>query len=242
MLTSYHNDCFEILPTIKDSSIDLILTDPPYEISKDSGFSSGKCKKFSNGAYKTDFGKWDHENIDIDRLLKEFYRILKPMGYCIIFYDIWKIGLLKDIAEINKFVQPRIIQFQKTNPVPVNSKLNYLTNGIEYAITLTKKCTPTFNTKFHNGVYKYPICHGKERTEHPTQKPLALMKELIRNHSNEDDIILDCFMGSGTTGEACIDMNRSFIGIELDDVFFEIANKRLNDSLSRKRSSLSNFL
>ena len=91
-----------------------------------------------------------------------------------------------------------------------------------------KKSKPTFNSQYDIGVYNYPICSGNERTEHPTQKPLKLMCDLIKIHSNESDLILDPFMGSGTTGVACRNLNRNFIGIELDEKYFTIASERIN--------------
>lgn len=225
----YNNNCFDIFDQIQDNIIDLILTDPPYIISKKSGFHAGTNSKYSNGAYKTEFGNWDKESVDLEELCKNLYRVLKPKGYCIIFFDVWKLGELKEAAKKMGFVQPRVIQYQKTNPVPVNSKINYLTNGIEYALTFTKKGTPNFNTKYHNGVFRYPICHGKERTKHPTQKPLKLISELINIHSKENDLVFDPFMGSGTTGEAAIRAKRNFIGIEKEKEYFDISMNRLSN-------------
>lgn len=228
-----NRDIFSFMNDIQDGSIDLICTDPPYIISKTSGFASGRNKKFSGGAYKTDFGEWDKQELDLDSLLKEFYRILKPSGYCIIFFDVWKLGELKNIALDNKFVQPRVIQFQKTNPVPINSKINYLTNGIEYALTLTKGGMPTFNSSYNNGVFRYSICHGQERTSHPTQKPLDLIEKLISIHSNEGDVVFDGFAGSGTTGVACVHLNRKFLGCEISEEYFKIANQRMTDTQAK---------
>lgn len=141
---------------------------------------------------------------------------------------------LKQIAEENKFKQLRLIRWDKTNPVPVNSKLNYLSNATEYALTCVKGGKPTFHSEYNPGVFKYPICSGKERTSHPTQKPLNFMQELLKIHTNEGDMVLDPFMGSGTTGAACVNMNRDFIGIELDEQYYQIAEQRIMSHIEKR--------
>lgn len=228
-------DCLELMKYIPNGSIDLVLTDPPYLISKKSGFNSGgswnnaEDKRLQKTPPKTDFGEWDKKEIDFFTVFKEFYRVLRPGGTIICFFDIWKMQYLKQMAEENKFKQFRLIHWYKTNPVPVNSKLNYLSNASEYALTCVKGGKPTFHSEYNPGVFKYPICSGKERTEHPTQKPVSLMRDLLDIHTNESDIVLDAFMGSGSTGIACIKARRNFIGIELDKHYFSIAVNRLTE-------------
>ena len=218
------DDCFNYLTKIEDNSIDLILTDPPYDISKKSGFSSGKLSKFNQ--ISIDFGYWDTE-IDLDTLFKEYYRVLRKGGTLVLFYDIWKSSIIKEFAAKNKFKQPRIGQWLKNNPVPVNSKINYLSNCSEYFFTFIKDKNPTFNSEYDNAIYNYPLCHGKERLEHPTQKPLGLIKDLILKHSNKGDIVLDTFAGTSTTGIACIETERRFICVERDEKYYEISKQRI---------------
>jgi DNA modification methylase len=218
------DDCFNYLSKIEDNSIDLILTDPPYDISKKSGFSSGKLSKFTQ--ISIDFGYWDTE-IDLDKLFKEYYRVLRKGGTLIIFYDIWKSNMIKDFANKYKFKQPRVGQWLKNNPVPVNSKINYLSNCSEYFFTFVKDKNATFNSEYDNGIYNFPLCHGKERLEHPTQKPLGLIKSLILKHSKEGDLVLDTFSGTGTTAVACIETNRKFICVERDEKYYQLSKSRL---------------
>lgn len=218
------DDCFNYLSKIEDNSIDLILTDPPYDISKKSGFSSGKLSKFTQ--ISIDFGYWDTE-IDLDKLFKEYYRVLRKGGTLIIFYDIWKSNMIKDFANKYKFKQPRVGQWLKNNPVPVNSKINYLSNCSEYFFTFVKDKNATFNSEYDNGIYNFPLCHGKERLEHPTQKPLGLIKSLILKHSKEGDLVLDTFSGTGTTAVACIETDRKFICVERDDKYYQLSKSRL---------------
>lgn len=229
-----NGDCLEHLTKIDSNSVDLILIDPPYLISKSSGFSnysdniSDDLKK-KYGNLSIDFGDWDKVELNWDFLFSEYKRILKKGGTLIIFYDIWKSTELKEFAQKYKFNQPRVGAWVKTNPVPVNSKLNYLSNASEYFFTFVKGSKPTFNSKYDNAFYSYPICHGKERYNHPTQKPLSLIKELIEKHSNPGDLVLDTFAGTGTTGHASILLERNFILIEKDKDYFEIIKERLKN-------------
>ena len=116
--------------------------------------------------------------------------------------------------------------YSKTNPVPVNSKVNYLTNCREIALVGVKGSKPVFNSEYDNGVYEYPICADKGRF-HPTQKPLELFKELVRKHSVKGSLVLDCFSGSGTTAVACKILERDFIGCEISPEFYEKSLERL---------------
>ena len=227
-------DCFDLIKDIDSKSVDLILVDPPYFISRNSNFknySDDTSKELITkyGSMSIDFGEWDKGELDWDLLFKEYYRILKDSGTLIIFYDIWKSNDIKSMADKYKFKQPRVGQWQKTNPVPVNSKLNYLSNAIEYFFTFVKSGKPTFNSEYDNGVYRYPICHGKERLEHPTQKPLSLISDLIKKHSNPGDMVLDTFAGSGTTGHASILTDRKYILVEKEEKYFEIIKNRLKN-------------
>jgi len=225
-------DFIEMMKDIPDASIDAIIIDPPYVISKKSGYVNNSPDKIDYikkyGKHNIDFGEWDNKEVNLPLMFERFYKILKNGGSLLIFYDVWKMYRIKELAELNNFKQPRLCQWTKSNPVPINSKLNYLSNSKEYFATFVKKSNPTFNSEYDFGMYKYPICGGKERTSHPTQKPLKLMEDLVLKHSNENDTILDCFMGSGTTGVACVKLNRNFIGIELDKKYFEIAKNRVN--------------
>lgn len=254
----------EYLKTIADSSIDLILTDPPYIISKESGmnkhyknvklneenditqvktedeweeyklqnnilddlnkenyikYGSVYGKKY---CVQTDYGNWDSNfTIDIlEKIICEYYKKLKKGGTLIMFFDLWKITDLKNILEKYKFKQIRFIEWIKTNPQPRNSKVNYLTNCREIALIGVKDGNPTFNSSYDNGIYMYPLQGGKNRF-HPTQKSLKLFEELIKKHSNENDTILDTFLGSGTTAIACKNTKRNFKGCEILKEYYD---------------------
>lgn len=265
-------DGFTLLDKIENKSVNLILTDPPYIVSRDSGmdkhynqvkeneeknikyikseeewatFKSEKGitddankdnymrygsiygKKY---AVKTQFGEWDNDfTIEtLDNFIKEYYKKLKQGGTLIMFFDIWKITTLKDLFEKHKFKQLRFIEWIKTNPQPRNSKVNYLTNCREIALVGVKGGKPTFNSEYDNGIYKYPLQGGKNRF-HPTQKSLGLFEDLIKKHSNEGDMIMDTFLGSGTTAIACKNTNRKFVGCEVLQEYCEKIMTLLED-------------
>lgn len=274
------------LKTIKNNSVNLILTDPPYIISHKTGMDehskvvknadntdiytktesewqkyktdsewkewfkdknitdkkkqAEKLKKYKKNYIKygslygkkyavtTDYGNWDTEfTMEIlEKFISEYYRVLKDGGTLILFFDLWKITQLKDLFEKYKFKQFRFIEWIKTNPQPLNSSINYLTNCREIALVGIKKSKPTFNTKYHNGIYNYPLQGGKDRF-HPTQKNLKLFEELIKNHSNENDIVLDTFQGSGTTSLAAKNTNRIYKGCEISKEYYDKILNRL---------------
>ena len=181
-------------------------------------------------AVRTNYGKWDSEFTmeDLQLFINHFYRVLKPGGTCIVFFDLWKITPLKDQLESAKFKQIRFIEWLKTNPQPINSKVNYLTNCREIALLGIKKSKPTFNSSYDKAVYEYPIQGGKDRF-HPTQKNTKMFEELIEKHSNEGDVVLDPFLGSGTTAVAASVTGRKFIGCELEEEYFKKAVERIKN-------------
>ena len=230
MIEVSNKSCFDLLPGIRDNFVDLVLIDPPYEVSRDTNFQSGEETGRDTDRFRVsmDFGEWDNGFTGLDKVIEECYRILRPGGTIICFYDLWKITTLKEYYEKAGFKQIRFIEWIKTNPVPINSKVNYLTNAREIAVVGVKGGKPTFHSEYDKGIYEFPICHDKGRF-HPTQKPLALIEALVEKHSNEGDLVLDCFFGSATTAVACKNLNRSFIGCELNEEYYKKALDRIKD-------------
>ena len=229
-ITLTNQSCFDFLKTTPDKSVDLVLIDPPYEVSRDTNFQSGEPKGDNTDRFRVsmDFGEWDNNFTGLDLVIKECYRILKDGGTLICFYDLWKLTALKDYFELANFKQLRFIEWVKTNPVPLNSKTNYLTNSREIAVVGVKKGKPTFNSEYDNGIYNYPICHDKGRF-HPTQKPVALLEDLILKHSHKNDTVLDCFAGSGSTAVVAHNTGRNFIGCEVSKEYFDKTLERFRN-------------
>lgn len=220
---------------IASGTVDLILTDPPYEVSRETNFRNGERKGTDADRFRVsmDFGEWDAGFSKLGETIGEAYRVLRKGGTLICFYDVWKLTTLRKYAEDAGFRQIRLVEWIKTNPVPLNSKTNYLTNAREVAVLGVKGGKPTFNSEYDDGIYRFPICRDAGRF-HPTQKPLALFEALIRKHSNEGDLVLDCFAGSGTTAVAAGSLDRRFVGCELSEEYWEKAVERLMEAERRK--------
>lgn len=228
-ITFENEDCFSFLSKIPDCSIDLVLIDPPYCISRQTKFHQGS-KPDDDLFYRQsmDFGKWDYNFNGMTDVVRESHRIFREGGTFISFYDLWKITHLRGMLETARFKTIRFMEWVKSNPVPINSRINYLTNAREIAVLGVKSGgKATFNSKFDNGIYNCGVCHDVGRF-HPTQKPLALIEEIILKHSNEGDVVLDCFAGSGTTAVACHNENRRFVGCEISTEYYEKSLERLN--------------
>jgi len=225
-------DCISFLQKIQSNSIGLIFTDPPYIISKKTGFKSLGKKSVERFAISMDFGEWDNVSLEdhvslMRSTISEYYRVCRNGGTCIIWYDVWKIESLKRWLEEVGFKQIRLIEWVKTNPVPINSSSNYLTNSREVAVLGVKDGKPTFHSKYDNGIYYSPIHRDGGKRLHPCQKPLSVTVEIIKKHSNEGDIVLDTFAGSGTTFVSAKKLNRVFFGCEIDTAYFEKCKLRL---------------
>ena len=223
-----NKSCFDFLREVDSNSVSLVLIDPPYEISRSTNFASCEAKGSDTDRFRIsmDFGSWDVRFDGLSDVIKECFRVLKENGTMICFYDIWKISILRKYFDDAGFKQIRFIEWVKTNPVPLNSKVNYLTNAREIALVGVKTGKPTFNSEYDNGIYRYPICHERGRF-HPTQKPVELIEALIKKHSNKGDIVLDCFSGSASTAVAAHNQGRDFIGCELSDEYYHKSIERL---------------
>ena len=139
-------------------------------------------------------------------------------------FDIWKIETLTKL--LSKFSKHRFIEWVKTNPVPINQYATYLSNAREIAISCVKGGKATFNSKYDKGIYEYPIYHGSDRF-HPTQKSLPLFEELIKKHTNEGDLVVDPYVGSGTTALAAKNTNRLYLCGEPSDEYFQKGYNRV---------------
>ena len=218
----YKGDCLEVMKSIPDKSIDLVIIDPPYEIkTMKGGWTIGKRK------YE------DEVSVMIDGFSEEILNLLcTKMKKINIYIYCSKLQLPKLLNYfINKKCNYEILTYHKTNPTPLCGN-TYLpdTEYVVFAREKGVKIYGEYKTKFKYYTDKVNK-KDKKLYKHPTCKPIPFLQNHIINSSNEDDIILDCFMGSGITGVAALNTNRKFIGIELDENYFEIAKERIEESL-----------
>ena len=219
MIDLHLGDCLEVMKQIPDKSVDLVLTDPPYNIARENNFST-------MGRAGIDFGEWD-KGFDLFSYIDQVSRTLKKDGSFVVFNAWRNLGAIADYAEKQGFETKDMIRLEKSNPMPRNRDRRYITD-YECAIWFVKKGAKwTFNRQ--DSKYQRPkFVASIESGLHPTQKNLSLMENLVKIHSNENNVVLDPFMGSGTTGLACKNLNRHFIGIEQNANYFEIAKGRIN--------------
>ena len=225
------DDCFSALKKIPDHSIDLILTDPPYNIAQ---YSTGNLKFDWRSDINNDLAEWDLKELKPIDLLNEFKRILSPKGNIFIFCSYNLLGEYHKVFD-SEFDTFQFFVWHKTNPVPNFRKSSFL-NSCELIVSCWNKGHTwnfTKQSEMHN-FFESGICMGKERIKdsngknlHPTQKPVSILKKLIGIASNENDIVLDCFQGVGSTGEAALSLNRRYIGIELEKEYIEVSKRRL---------------
>lgn len=224
-----HGDCMELLREIPDHSIGLILCDPPYNLSK---YSTGNIRFGWRGDINNDVAKWDLKELEPSDFISEFKRILSPTGNIFIFTSYNSIGKWHAVFD-REFDTFQFMVWHKINPVPNIRRTSFL-NSCELIVCMWNQ-GHTWNFTKQNEMHNFiecPKCSGSERLKnpkHPTQKPLAVLKKIIKAASNENDLVLDMFMGVASTGVAARELNRRFIGIEIDDIYFAACEKRMRE-------------
>ena len=214
-------DCLKLMGGLAEGSVDLVLTDPPYNISRANGFAS-------MGRAGIDFGAWD-VGADLFSYLEGCFRLLGADGSLVVFNDWRNLGAIAEHAEALGFVTKDMIRLEKRNPMPRNRDRRYVTD-FEVALWFTMpKAKWTFNRQ-DEGYQRPKFVKSIDKGLHPTQKSLGLMEDLLRIHSNAGDVVFDPFMGSGTTGVACVNLGRDFVGVELDEGYFAVAYNRINSA------------
>lgn len=210
MINLMHGDCLELMKSIPDGSVDMVLTDIPY----------GEVDQKSSGLRKLDRGNADTCNFNLDVMVDGLVRVSSGSFY--VFCGTEQISSIVSAFKRHRLTT-RVCAWEKSNPSPMNGTRLWV-SGMEFCI-FARKPRATFNEHCKKALWKFPVGRSKI---HPTEKPVALMSRLITASSNEGDTILDPFMGSGTTGVAAKNLGRSFIGIELDETYFNIAKDRID--------------
>lgn len=214
----YQGDCITKLTTMQDNSVNFTLTDIPYDA----------VNRTSNGLRELNKGKADVLTFDLLTFLEQVYRVTSN-SICIFCGKEQFSTIYEFFANKKGTVRPII--WEKTNPSPMNGQYIYL-SGVEFAVWFKKTGAKVFNAHCKNTVFRHP--NGRSKL-HPTEKNHKLLKELILDNTNEGDIVFDPCMGSGSTGVACLNTNRIFIGIELDEKYFNIAQNRIEEAANKTK-------
>lgn len=218
-------DCITELKKLPDKSIDLIVTDPPYPITKKG------CAGNTGGMMATKAtmqGKiFEHNSIDCSEYAPEFFRLLKDGSHCYVMSNhVNLINMLNTFTGVGfHFIKSLI--WNKGNKLMGR----FYMSQYEYILFFRKGKGVQINHCGTSDILSIPNKKSKDasgKNLHDTEKPIELMEILIDNSSREGQIILDPFMGIGSTGMACKNLNRNFVGIEIDNTYFDIAQQRLN--------------
>lgn len=222
-------DCLEGLREIPDKSVDLIVTDPPYRL------VSGGCKDIgitNSGIFRQQYqreakkGKlFKHNDIPFTEWLPEAYRVLKPGSHCYIMVNGRNLAGLQCECEKIGFAYQNLLTWDKGNVTP--SK--WYMNRCEFILMLRKGKAKNIKNMGTPSLLAIPNPVGKKT--HPTEKPVGLLRILIENSSAPGDVVLDPFVGSGTTAVACLRTGRNYIGFELDERYHAIAQQRIAETV-----------
>lgn len=224
----YNGDCVELTQQLDDKSIDCVITSPPY-------FNSNK--KYQRGTgfhYTQDIGEPLFVIQDffecIKNKLKDDGVICLNLGFSYGETGVMRpFDILERIRKKQGYFVNDILIWHKNNPIPLQKRL---TNAIEYIFILSKQPQIKYETKeYTHNVFKFPVDKGNG--VHSAVFPLKLPEICLEHFTKENDLILDPFMGSGTTALACVNMNRNYIGFEINKKYIKHSEKRLKESTSQ---------
>ena len=233
--TLYNDDCITVLDNMiqNGDTVDMIFTDPPYRVTSrgNAGNSGGMLQKKINKAGQV----FEHNNIEIEVYLPKFYKVLKETGHCYIMTN--HKNLTHFLKVIDEWKDPDTnegFHFIKSLIWDKGNKImgQFYMNQFEYILFLRKGAGKKINNCGASDLISVPNKKTKDETGkniHDTEKPVDLCKILIENSSNPNEIVFDPFMGVGSCGIAAEQLGRKFIGIELDNSYYEIAKSRIKN-------------
>ena len=235
MIDLYKGDCLEFMKNMPDESVDLVVTDCPYHIVqggcsnntvtfKAMGGVLNKQREFENVSKEfVKTGKiFKHNEIEFREWIPEIYRLLKQDSHCYIMINGRNLKDLQIECEKAGFKFLNLIVWDKGNQTPNR----WYMNSVEFILFLRKGKAKKINNLGEKNILRVPNIQKGKKT-HPTEKPIELMEILLENSSLPQGVVLDPFMGSGSTGVAAVNTGRNFIGIELDNQYFDIAKERI---------------
>ena len=232
-----NQDCIKAMEGIDSNSIDLIVTDPPYNlgnfmINRDTNLKKMRDNFFGTAGWDNmEYNEW---SISMDNFFSSAARVIRRGGAMIVFMAIIKVETIIRLAERHGFYYKTTGIWHKTNPMPRNMNLHFVNSTEAWVYFTYKTKTGTFNNggaMLHDFI-ETSVTPNSERHygKHPTQKPESLIQHFVEILSNPGDTVLDPFMGSGTTGVVSKRSGRNFIGIELDEQYFNMAKNRIEET------------
>ncbi|AOV98906.1 site-specific DNA-methyltransferase [Dehalococcoides mccartyi] len=232
----YNEDCIVAMKRLANDTVDLILTDPPYNLGNFMKGRDTNLKKMRENFFGA--AGWDDLSFEdweksMDGFFEEAARLLKKGGAMVVFMSIIKVETLIRIAERHKLYYKTTGIWHKTNPMPRNMNLHFVNSTEAWVYFTYGKRTGTFNNDgkvLHDYIETGVAANGERKCgKHPTQKPVALMEFFVQTLSDEGDMVLDPFMGSGSAGVAAKKNNRNFTGVELNESYFQMATRRIQE-------------
>ncbi len=233
-----NGDCLDYMKVIPTDSVDLIQTDPPYNLglfmhNRQTNLNKMRENHFAySGWDDLTFEEWEES---MRAFFKESNRVLRKKGSLLMFMSLIKVETMIRLAEEHGFYYKTVGVWHKTNPMPRNMNLHFVNSTECWLYFINEGTTGTFNNadKVIHDYYETSVTPLKEKKygAHPTQKPLELMNHFVRILSNPGDVVLDPFMGSGSTGMSCEALGRNFLGVELEPKYYEITRKRIQSLL-----------
>lgn len=225
----FNEDALDVMKRMKDESIDLVVTDPPYPTTK-RGISKNTT---TGGLVRSELGRkgkiFKHNDIKPQEYIPELYRVLKDGSHCYIMTNHVNLYEILTVAKENGFHFIKSLIWNKGNKIMGQAYMSQF----EYILFFRKGKFKKINKCGTADVLDIPNRKTKDedgKNIHDTEKPVDLMKILIDNSSQENEIVLDPFMGVGSTGMATIDLSRRFVGVELDEDYFNIAKGRIENT------------
>lgn len=234
----YKDDCLSGLSKMENESVDLVFTDPPYYQNRAGNVKGLKNHKDLVTEFKFDQFKSEEDYLGfMEKVTNELFRVCKEGASGYMWCGDDYVSYLSRIIEKAGFKFRKVIHWHKTNPFPAISTRKMFANSMELMIHFSKGSPKTWNFKSVNEMHNFietPICMGKERKGHETQKPLKVCIPYIEISSNVGDVVLDPFMGSGTSAIAALMLDRKFIGFEVEDKYCDIIQERFDEFVGNK--------
>lgn len=227
MIQVYNTDAIEWLKTLDNDSVDLIVSDPPYRVTQHGHSGLGGIFKTKVGEDKKLNGKlFKHNEVNVNDYAGELYRVLKPDNHCYIMTNDVNLQNFLNVFTNVGFHFTKLLIWDKQNKITNQ----FYMNQVEYILFMSKGRTKQINYCGTSNLLS--VNNVKNKTHnHPTEKPVELMEILIKNSTNEGDLVLDPFVGVGSTPVACQNLKRNFIGCELDKVYYDTTMERLNECI-----------